>query len=148
MINAYAWKLQKEQDYLLYRIQIEGIDKKNKHLLKTFSEWRECGSGYRPVTSSQIVVMDGKFSSQSQFQNFLSKEVDFKVLLVTDNGESTLKKTHGTRRCGKCGKTGHNIRRCTFQGAEAKKNLCIKGVKKKKCGKCGNLGHNSRTCKN
>lgn len=44
------------------------------------------------------------------------------------------------RRCGKCGKTGHNSRTC-------KKNPVLKTAKRRTCGKCGNIGHNSRTCR-
>lgn len=70
------------------------------------------------------------------------------------------------RKCGKCGKSGHNSRTCAFGLSEAvfrKSNACVStkpskghtGPKmtvpeqgKRKCGNCGELGHNARTCNN
>lgn len=49
----------------------------------------------------------------------------------------------GARKCGKCGKTGHNARTCG-KGPKVKRSKAP--GRQKTCGKCGQKGHNRRTC--
>lgn len=44
------------------------------------------------------------------------------------------------RKCGTCGKPGHNARTCSKKRVKAEK------PKGRACGNCGELGHNRRTC--
>jgi len=46
-----------------------------------------------------------------------------------------------TRKCGKCGRAGHNRQTC-------KRKMTKKKTTKRKCGKCGRSGHNMTTCSN
>lgn len=48
------------------------------------------------------------------------------------------------RKCGGCGKNGHNTRTCTTLGNKPKPARVSKG--NRRCGKCGANGHNARTC--
>jgi len=50
----------------------------------------------------------------------------------------------GTRKCGKCGKSGHNARTC---GKSGKPTVKRARARQNTCGKCGGKGHNARTCK-
>ena len=47
------------------------------------------------------------------------------------------------RKCGECGKSGHNKRTCSQAKGSQKKS-----VSKRSCGLCGKQGHNARTCPN
>jgi len=59
------------------------------------------------------------------------------------------------RKCGKCGRIGHNRATCKNKTKKKPKKTSGKAKKKtkkkkpgRKCGKCGRAGHNKATCKN
>lgn len=55
----------------------------------------------------------------------------------------------GVRKCGRCGKSGHNARTCRSKEvvkAAERPAPARKGTSGRKCGKCGKSGHNARTC--
>ena len=92
---------------------------------------------------------------------------------VTVSEDNSKPEKKGGRKCGICGKTGHNARTCpenpknkgkTVKAEKApkprkgrppraktttKRRRARKGSKRKQyqCGKCGGFGHNARTCK-
>jgi len=50
----------------------------------------------------------------------------------------------GSRKCGKCGQSGHNARTCSKGGAKPK--VKHSRARQNTCGRCGGKGHNARTC--
>ena len=49
--------------------------------------------------------------------------------------------TETTRKCGNCGEVGHNKRQCTHDVVVHEPTKSIR-----KCGNCGEVGHNKRQC--
>ena len=64
-MNATAWKYVKDDDGVVYTIQIDGIKgKRNENkLLKELKDWKNFGEGYDPTRKARTLIFKKVFSS-------------------------------------------------------------------------------------
>lgn len=144
-IEAKAWKnLVNEQH--IYNMQfVSGSAKDTKNIQETLKGWKTTALGIKK-DGSEVMVFSKPFKDTLSWIEW-AKTAPFIINEEDKDGESKRLKTtvvlpdDDKRKCGKCGKSGHNARTC---GKVDNQPVKVKG--KKICGHCGGVGHNKRTC--
>jgi hypothetical protein len=140
VVSATVWLQDETEEQYIYRLEVRCPASQSSHACRALVGWTVIGSGYRPnnvsVTqySKDFVNKDGWLSWLREFDSFeLSEETSRGKLLVNVNRFKPKKKPNAPsmklfkpketlimpknvktsqRRCGKCGKRGHNTRTC------------------------------------
>lgn len=71
-MNATAWKYTKDEDGIIYTIQVDGIkSKRNENkLLKELKDWRVFGEGYDPTRKARTIIFKRTFCSDTDWKTW------------------------------------------------------------------------------
>lgn len=112
MINASAWKYVQDEDGMIYRIQVSGINSKNRSTVKeSLKDWSLVADGWS--NDGELFVYTKKFKDPFEWDKWCKRFKAFNLSVLDKKGtvKKKLSETMG-RTCGNCGMKGHNSRTC------------------------------------
>lgn len=113
MISASAWKYVHDDDGILYRIQVKGVNHKNRTTIKeSLKDWNLVADGWS--NDGDVFVYTKKFKDPIEWDKWCKKFKSFSLSLLDNKGTVKKKVSPETGRvCGVCGNRGHNARTCS-----------------------------------
>lgn len=112
MINASAWKYVQDNDGMIYRIQVSGINHKNRSTVKeSLKDWNLVADGWS--NDGELFVYTKKFKDPFEWDKWCKKFRAFNLNVLDKKGTVKKKISESSgRTCGNCGMKGHNSRTC------------------------------------
>ena len=88
-MNATAWKYVKNNDGIIYTIQIDGVKgtRNENKLLKELKEWRSFGRGYDPVAKARTLMFNRTFLSDAEWKKWARTFPYVLVEIGTNSGK-------------------------------------------------------------
>jgi hypothetical protein len=160
MLKAQAWMLRDGSESYTYRLQMDYVgSKSHKKIFEIMEGWSKAGTIlYQNKETEQGFIFQRTFTTEQEWKNW-GKNFPYKLVEISSISDRVKATSLGCkehkkvgrpsgRRCGKCGKLGHNARTC--KGEEVAKKPSTKSriprKHRKKCSICGTFDHNARTC--
>ena len=91
MIDVTAWREFKNDDKsVVCRVQVSYKDaRKVRSIVSALNGWRECGTGFSPVSKENILIFTRRFNSDEMWKKFL-KSFPYRIVEKTPTNKTRI----------------------------------------------------------